>query len=491
MSDAATAICRLLAPLTDSRTDGELLTAFRRTRDEPAFAELIRRHGPMVLAACRRLLPDPADAEDAFQTAFLVLVRDLGRLARQPSVGPWLHRVAVFTARNVRRRNARRIARQAPLPESAPDPAPGPASADLRLDLDAALLALPEKFRVPLVLCHLQGWSRRDAAERLGYPEGTLSSLLSRGLAKLRRRLPALDPAKGLSVPAAAVPAALATSTARAAVSAAVPRSVSRLIEGVIRMFWVKKATAATAALLVVFGLGVGVGVSVREAPRAGASADAGDPPNPDAAVAADDLDIQIDKAKDLLAQLELERKKLDADLRDLKLRATQVDAEALSLRDRIQRLEAERERRKATADPKTKPTGPALEVRVYAEKALWPCSVKEFDKDGSPIGTLICDNPEYLRVALGRVMLDPKGPRDLRIAIDDGAPAARIKAVLEACKAAGFKEAKVSGVIVSQEYRTVTYPVQRTETLMVPRRFDAKPTSIDDVLKKLPPSKP
>src|SRR5439155_17665828 len=129
----------------------------------------------------------------------------------------------------------------------------------------------------------------------------TLSALLSRGLAKLRRRLPGLDPAKALAVPAAVVPAALAASTVRAAVSAAVPRSVSRLVEGVIQMFWVKKATAATAALLLVFGLGLGVGMSVREAPRAGASADPGDPPKADPTTPADDLDRQIADAKDRL----------------------------------------------------------------------------------------------------------------------------------------------------------------------------------------------
>ena len=81
-----------------------MLAAFRRRRDEGAFAELVRRHGPLVWGACHRLLPDDADAEDAFQATFLVLVR---KSPAHPAVGPWLHRVAVLTVRNLRRKNAR------------------------------------------------------------------------------------------------------------------------------------------------------------------------------------------------------------------------------------------------------------------------------------------------------------------------------------------------------------------------------------------------
>src|SRR5687768_6752514 len=194
MSRLAAAICRQLPP-TDARPDGELLAAFLAD-DEPAFAELLHRHGPMVWGVCRRTLPDPADAEDAFQAAFLVLVRRANRLAGRATVGPWLYKVAAWTARNLRRRNARRLARRVPLSPATADPTHDPEHAALRLDLDAALLGLPEKYRSALVLCHLQGWSRRDAAERLGCPEGTLSSLLSRGLAKLRARLAGHDPAK-------------------------------------------------------------------------------------------------------------------------------------------------------------------------------------------------------------------------------------------------------------------------------------------------------
>lgn len=275
MIHLAASLARHLSGIAEVRPDGELLAAFLRDRDEMAFAELVRRHGPLVWSACRRLLPDPADAEDAFQASFLVLVRRARRLTGRPELGPWLYQVAVWTARNLRRRNARRLARRQPLGDAA-DAAPGPTAFDLQADLDAALLSLPEKYRTPLVLCHLQGWSRREAAARLGCPEGTLSSLLARGLERLRVKLKGFDPTKAMAV-APAVPLLVANAAVKAAVGAhlatavAVSATVSQLAEGVIRMFWIKKATAASVALVAVFGFGMGIGVSVRQMPGAAA----------------------------------------------------------------------------------------------------------------------------------------------------------------------------------------------------------------------------
>ena len=272
------AVYRELIP--DRRTDGELLAAFISERSEPAFIELVRRHGPLVWGACRRLLPDPADAEDAFQAAFLVLVRRAHQAARGGAVGPWLHRVAVWTARNARRKNARRLARQHALTEDAPRFVP---DTDLRADIDGALLALPARYRDPIILCHLQGYSRREAAERLGCAEGTLSAWLNRGLAKLRTRLRDFDPTKVLPVLAAgAVPAALAASTARAAAvstvaAVTVTPAVSSIVEGVLHMLWIKKATAASFAMCAVFAMGVGVGLGTRPS-YTGAVAQDGDP---------------------------------------------------------------------------------------------------------------------------------------------------------------------------------------------------------------------
>src|SRR5206468_695166 len=94
-----------------------------------AFAELVRRHGGLVWGACRRGLPDPADAEDAFQATFLVLVRRAHRLKTASAIGPWLYRVAVWTSRNLRRKNARQLARRRELPDAIPDPRGSPEAA--------------------------------------------------------------------------------------------------------------------------------------------------------------------------------------------------------------------------------------------------------------------------------------------------------------------------------------------------------------------------
>jgi RNA polymerase sigma factor (sigma-70 family) len=297
------ALCRELT--TDHRHDGELLAAFVSGPSEEAFTELVRRHGPLVWGACRRLLPDPADAEDAFQAAFLVLIRRARRLTRVSSLGPWMHRVAVWTARNVRRKNARRLARQTAMPDHVTDPT-ALTDSDLKVDIDAALLALPSRYRDPIVLCHLLGFSRREAAERLGCPEGTLSAWLSRGLVKLRKRLRTLDPTNALTVATVSVPVALSASTARTAVAAvaagSVPPAVSSLVEGVLHMLWMKKATAAAVALFATFALGVGVGLSTRTE-RTGAGAQDNVPTGTQPKAAAQ-IDLERDFAK-LQAQLD------------------------------------------------------------------------------------------------------------------------------------------------------------------------------------------
>ncbi|HEX4607454.1 MAG TPA: sigma factor, partial [Urbifossiella sp.] len=96
----------------DGSPDGDLVRRFAATRDEPAFAELVRRHGPMVWAACRHLLPDHADAEDAFQATFLALARSAGSIRAAAAVGGWLHGVAVRAATKIRRSAARRRGRE-------------------------------------------------------------------------------------------------------------------------------------------------------------------------------------------------------------------------------------------------------------------------------------------------------------------------------------------------------------------------------------------
>jgi|GEM_PF-5182344 len=245
-------LAALLCRTVDLRSDGDLLAAFLADRDEAAFTELVRRHGPLVWGVCRRALPDPADAEDVFQATFLVLVRRATRLTAAPTVGPWLYQVAALTARNARRKNARRRARFVPLPDQVPaPPQPGPS-----LDLDAVLLGLPERCRAAILLCHVEGLTHREAAQRLGCPEGTVSSLVSRGLARAKLGGGG-DPAMVLAAVAVAMSAGVAAATVRSAValqlaslSVAASPAVVSLTAGVLRMLWFHQLTAPRSVLI-------------------------------------------------------------------------------------------------------------------------------------------------------------------------------------------------------------------------------------------------
>ena len=85
---------RRLALSGDGPTDGQLLERLLTWREEAAFEALVRRHGPMVLGVCRRVLHDAHDAEDACQATFLVLARKAASIRRPGAVGSWLHGVA-------------------------------------------------------------------------------------------------------------------------------------------------------------------------------------------------------------------------------------------------------------------------------------------------------------------------------------------------------------------------------------------------------------
>ncbi len=192
-------------------SDGQLLALFVATRDEPAFAALVRRHGPMVLGVCRRLLRHQQDAEDCFQAAFLVLAQR-ARCVRAGSLASWLYGVAYRVALRCRRTTSRRRSRERqvedmPHPEvSAPEPQ------DWRQLLDQELMALPQKYRAAVVLCDLEGKPRREAACQLGLPEGTLSARLARARALLAGRLSR----RGVALSAGALAASLAGSAAAA-----------------------------------------------------------------------------------------------------------------------------------------------------------------------------------------------------------------------------------------------------------------------------------
>ena len=248
-------------------TDGELLECYIRRRDEAAFEALVRRHGPMVLGVCRRILLNAADAEDAFQATFLVLVRKAASVVPRALVGNWLYGVAHNTAikakaMNSKRRTKERQAAQRTRPGLAPE------GGQLLAALDEELGRLPEKYRAPIVLCELEGRTVKEVARHLGWPQGTVAGRLARARLMLTKRLAQ----RGLALPAGALAAALAQGAASAGVPNAVVVStlkaaamvaagqaaapgvisarVAALTEGVLRTMLLSKLKRAMGLLL-------------------------------------------------------------------------------------------------------------------------------------------------------------------------------------------------------------------------------------------------
>ena len=210
-------------------TDRQLLEQFAAGR-ETAFEALVRRHAPLVLAVCRRVLRNEADADDAFQATFLILARKAREVGRQGSVAAWLHRVAYHAAIKVRERAAsrERHERRVP-PRQGGDLLAEVTGRELLAVLDEELQRLPDGPRGALVLCYLQGHTCDDAARQLGCSVRTLKRRLEQGRNGLRARLAR----RGIALPAAllalgvtqaakaAVPEALAAATVKAGLDAA------------------------------------------------------------------------------------------------------------------------------------------------------------------------------------------------------------------------------------------------------------------------------
>ncbi len=191
-------VLRLLRPTPDGEgavTDAQLLHRYSHTRDELAFTELVRRHGPMVLGVCRRLLRDRHAAEDAFQATFLVLVRRARTVRWHDSITSWLYEVACRTARKAR-------SRPALVPVAVEDTSMLTTLAEHDLELgevlDDVLASLPPHYRTALLLCCEAGKTEEKAACELGCALGTVKSRLARARALLRKRLDR----RGVIVPA-------------------------------------------------------------------------------------------------------------------------------------------------------------------------------------------------------------------------------------------------------------------------------------------------
>jgi RNA polymerase sigma factor (sigma-70 family) len=263
-------------------TDAQLLESFLSRRDPAAMEVLVRRHGPMVWGVCRRVLRDYHHAEDAFQATFLVLVRKAASITTRELLANWLYGVAHRTALKARQTAARRRKRESPAATMPEPAATGPERADgLRLLLDEELSGLPDKYRVAVVLCDLEGKTRKEAARRLGVPEGTVASRLTRARGMLARRLAR----RGLALCGAALTAALAQERASARVPApvvattkkavtlvaagqaaagVVPARVAALTRGVLHTMLLSKLKIAGAVLLALLILGAGGGALVR-----------------------------------------------------------------------------------------------------------------------------------------------------------------------------------------------------------------------------------
>jgi RNA polymerase sigma factor (sigma-70 family) len=178
---------RLLEPGTVAGlTERQVLERFAERGDSVAFEAIITRHGPTVYAVCRQMLRDPNDVDDAFQATFLILIKKAGRLRQPERLGPWLYGVAYRVAHRLRTR---------PPTSNLPENLAGPRLACPVEDNEQVVLLhdeiqrLPEKYRVPIVLCCIEGLSHADAASRLGWPVGTVHGRLSRARERLRGQL--------------------------------------------------------------------------------------------------------------------------------------------------------------------------------------------------------------------------------------------------------------------------------------------------------------
>jgi RNA polymerase sigma factor (sigma-70 family) len=215
-------LCRNLAGegLRNRADDMELLARFTGARDETAFATILDRHSRLVWAVCRGLLPNDADAEDAFQATFVALLRGAQRIRHTPSLAPWLHTAATRIAKKIRLAAARRRGHEqrAAKAEAAPRAVSDETWETLNLAVHDEITRLPAAQRAAFVLCVLEGHRHQDAAGQLGVPVGTISARISRA----RRHLLKALTARGLTT----VVAASALACAGATVSAGVPQAL-------------------------------------------------------------------------------------------------------------------------------------------------------------------------------------------------------------------------------------------------------------------------
>jgi RNA polymerase sigma factor (sigma-70 family) len=224
-------------------TDGQLLERFLKAKDNQSFAEIMRRHGSLVSGVCQRVLGNSADADDAFQATFLVLLRKSSSMTAWNSIAGWLYQVALRTALNLRKTHAieHQKREEHMRNENLVSAELDPVWDELRPVLDEELDKIPEKFRTPLILCYLEGKTYEVVAQELNIPYTTLKRRLDQAREALRKRLTK----RGLGISSSAL-AVLVTQNASAQVSETAVSSVMH-------------AASAFAA-----GASIGVGVSTQ-----------------------------------------------------------------------------------------------------------------------------------------------------------------------------------------------------------------------------------
>jgi RNA polymerase sigma factor (sigma-70 family) len=264
------ALVRRVTPALDAVADAELLDRFVRSADQAAFELLVWRHGAMVWGVCRRMLaPDLQAAEDACQSTFVALACHAARLRHPGALAAWLHRVAVraSTALGAIRKATRALPLDAlARSDPAPDPARSAADVEVRALLDTGLNRLPDRFRVPFVMCELEGHTNAEVAAALGCPVGTVESRLTRARQKLRQWLQDRGVVPAVALAAVAVPesAWAAMQSARVGATPSVKELAARAIPRALGA----KLRAAMALGLVLAVSAVGLGLALGDAPK-------------------------------------------------------------------------------------------------------------------------------------------------------------------------------------------------------------------------------
>ncbi len=303
-------------------TDGQLLEDYIGRRDEAALAALVHRHGPMVWGVCSRVLRNYHDAEDAFQATFLVFVRKAASIASRELLANWLYGVAHQTALKARATAAKRKGRERQVTEM---PEPAMTEQDLWRDLqpllDEELSRLPDKYRSVIVLCDLEGKTRKEAARQLGCPDGTVGGWLARARVMLAKRLAqrgvalsggALAAVFSQKAASAGVPLSVVSSTIKAATLFAAGQAaagvisvkVAALTEGVLKAMFLTKLKTVSVVLLVVAALCGSAGLIYQT--------QAAEPPKPQAATGQTNKDKNGSLNEQVKAQTEEARAKVE-----------------------------------------------------------------------------------------------------------------------------------------------------------------------------------